>query len=296
MNNRRLTLGELSTVVAEAAQTVNSRPIAKKTGDPETGGPITPLHLQLGRATVEVPKMRFEEAPRLIQRLQFIEEARRQFWKKLMQQVFSGRMLSHKWTKNVRNVAVGDIVYLAEAENDDPTYRLGQIVEACPGEDGCVRTVRVQYTNPGKSEGKRSPHKTTTRPIHKVAVVVPVEYSFEDDTCDNEVGARGPRRDLMTKEEIAAAKALKKDPAKARVGEPEAGGVQPAVRKRRGRPKKSERPTTTEDKPRVEEQKDAEAAANAEAPPGAGGQPPAARRGRSRDLGPIEQRDRGRSC
>jgi hypothetical protein len=95
-----------------------------------------------------------------------------------------GTQLSHKWTKNVRNVAVGDIVYLAEAENDDPTYRSGQIVEACPGEDRCVRTVRVQYTNPGKSEGKRSQPKTTTRPIHKVAVVVPVEYVFEDDTCD----------------------------------------------------------------------------------------------------------------
>jgi hypothetical protein len=117
--------------------------------------------------------MWFEEAPGLTQRLQFIEEAKRQFWKKLMKQVFSGRMLSHKWTKNVRNVAVGDIVYLAEAENDDPTYRLGQVVEACPGEDGCVRTVTVQYTNPGKPEGKRSPPKTTTRPIQKVAVVVP---------------------------------------------------------------------------------------------------------------------------
>ncbi len=132
LNNRRLTLGELSTVVAEAAQIVNSRPIAKNTGDPETGGPITPLHLQLGRATVEVPKMKFEKAPRLTQRLQFKEEAKRQFWKKWMQQVFSGRMLSHKWTKNVRNGAIGDIVYLAETENDDPTFRLGQIVEAGP--------------------------------------------------------------------------------------------------------------------------------------------------------------------
>ena len=67
LNSRRLMLGELNTVVAEAAQMVNSRPIARNTGDPETGGPITPLHLQLGRATVEVPRMRFEEAPRLTQ-------------------------------------------------------------------------------------------------------------------------------------------------------------------------------------------------------------------------------------
>jgi hypothetical protein len=65
--------------------------------------------------------MRFEEAPRLTLRLQFIEEVKRQFWKKWMQQVFSGRMLSHKWTKNGRNVAVGDIVHLAKAENEDPT-------------------------------------------------------------------------------------------------------------------------------------------------------------------------------
>jgi hypothetical protein len=206
-----------------------------------------------------------------------------------MQQVFSGRMMRHKWTKNVRNVAVGDIVYLAEAENDDPTYRLGQIVEACPGEDGCVRTVRVQYTNPGKPEGKRSPPKTTTRPILKVAVVVPVEYVFEDDTCDNEIGTRGPKRDLKTKEEIEAARASKKDPARPKVEGPETDGAQPAVRKRRGRPKRSERPTAAEEEPRTGERNDAEAAVDARAPLEAGGQPPAARRGRSRDLGPRGQ-------
>jgi hypothetical protein len=207
-----------------------------------------------------------------------------------MQQVFSGRMLNHRWTKSVRNVAVGDIVYLAEAENDDPTYRLGQIVEACPGEDGCVRTVRVQYTNPGKPEGKRSPPMTTTRPIHKVAVVVPVEYVFEDDMCDNEIGSRGPKRDLKTKEEIEAAKASRKNSAKVEEGEPEKGGERPMVRKRRGRPKKLERPAAADNEPRAEEQKTAEAAVEAE------DQPPTVRRGRSRDLGPRGQRDRGRSC
>ncbi len=126
--------------------------------------------------------------------------------------------------------------------------------------------------------------------------MVPVEYVFEDDTCDNEVGSRGPKRDLKTKEEIEAAKASKKDPAKAKLGEPETGGARPAVRKRRGRPKKSEGPTTAEDKPRAEEQNGVGAAANLEAPQEAGDQTPAVRRGRSRDLGPRGQRDRGRSC
>ncbi len=196
----------------------------------------------------------------------------------------------------MRNVAIGDINYLAEAENDDPTYRLGQIVEACPGEDGCVRTVRVQYTNPGKPEGKRSPPKTTTRPIHKVAVVVPAEYVFEDDTCDNVIGSRCPRRVLKTKEEVEAAEALRKGSTKVKGEVPKKGGAQPAIRKRRGRPKKSERPATVGDGPQAEKQEVAEAAVEAEALQEAGNQLPAVRRGRSRDSGPRGQRDKGRSC
>jgi hypothetical protein len=151
-------------------------------------------------------------------------------------------------------------------------------------------------TNPGKSEEKRSPPKITTRPIHKMAVVVPVGYVFEDDTCDNEVGSRGLKCDLKTKEEAEAAGAPKRDPAKAKVEEPGTGEAQPAGRKRRGRPKRSERPTAADGKPRTESRNDAGAAAVEEAPLEVEGQPPTMRRGRSRDLRPREQRERGRSC
>jgi hypothetical protein len=139
-------MGEMGTIVAEAAQMVNSRPIARSTGDPESGGPITPLHLLLGRMSVEVPQMRFNEEPKLTQRLQFMEDAKKQFWNKWMSQVFGGRMLSHKWTKKERDVAAGDVVLLAEAENDDPTYRMGIVDSVKPREDGHVRTVNIRRT------------------------------------------------------------------------------------------------------------------------------------------------------
>ncbi len=74
--NRQFTLGKLSTVVAEATQMANSRPIARNSGDPETGRPIAPLHLLLGSASVEIPRLKFDEAPLLTKRLQFIAEAR----------------------------------------------------------------------------------------------------------------------------------------------------------------------------------------------------------------------------
>ncbi len=114
---------------------------------------------------------------------------------------------------------------------------------------------------------------------------------------DNVIGSRCPKRDLKTKGEREATKASRKDSAKVKEGEPEkGGGAQPAVRKRRGRHKKSKRPVAAEDEPRVKEQKTAEAAVEAEALQEARDQPPRVRRGRSRDLGPRGQRDRGRSC
>jgi hypothetical protein len=174
-------MGEMGTLMAEAAQMVNSRPIARSTGDPESGGPITPLHLLLGRSSVEIPQVRFNEALKLTQRLQFIEGTKKQFWHKWMSQVFGGRMLSHKWRKKEHDVAAGDVVLLAEAENDDPTNRMGIVDSVKPGEDGHVRTVNISYTNPGKEQGERSPPKITTRPIHKIAVIVPVDYVFEGD-------------------------------------------------------------------------------------------------------------------
>ncbi len=243
MANRRFTLGKLSTVVVEATQLVNSRPIARNTGDPETGGPITPLHLMLGRASVEVPRLKFHEAPRLTQRLQFIADAKEQFWKKWKQQVFSGRMLSHKWVKMEGSVPVGDFVSLAEAENEDPTYRLGVVEEAKPGEDGCVGTVSIRYTNQGKEPGRRSPHNITTRPIHKIAVIVLAGYVFEDDTGGGEANLRRPRHRPGVKEEADAMGVQEGGPAReAGPEEPEKAEPRPASRKGPGRPKKSVEP------------------------------------------------------
>jgi hypothetical protein len=125
LTRKRCTLGELSTIVAEAVQMVNSRQIAQSTSDLESGGPITPLNLHLGRPSVEVPQMRFNEAPRLTQRLQFVKNVKKQFWDKWMSQVFGGRMLSRKWTKRERNVAIGDVVLLAVVPKCQILYKMG---------------------------------------------------------------------------------------------------------------------------------------------------------------------------
>ncbi|MFN9939053.1 MAG: hypothetical protein ACK56I_06220, partial [bacterium] len=108
--------------------------------------------------------------------------------------------------------------------------------------------------------------------------------------------SRCPRRDLELREEIDAAKAPRKDPAKAKGEGPERGGARPAARRRRGRPKKAEKPPATGKGLQAGEQGTAGAAAEAGVLQEAGNQIPTTRRGQPRDLGPRRQRDRGRRC
>jgi hypothetical protein len=206
---RRYSYGELATVMAEAAQVVNSRPIARGSEDTQAGGPITPLHLQLGRATVEVPRVRFEEAPSLTRRLQHAGEGVKQFWKKWMHLVFQEKLLSRTWRKVKRDVAVGDVVYMLEKDDDDEFCRMGIVEEVKEGSDGHIRTATVRYTNPGGDPQNRSPPKLAVRPIHKLAVIVPADYRFEEDVA---VEPAGPPRKAEPGEEKREPTADKQGP------------------------------------------------------------------------------------
>ncbi len=95
---KRYSNRELAMVMAEAAQVVNSHPMARGSEDILAGSPNTPLHLQLGsRATVAVPRVRFEEATSFSRRLQHADKGVKQFWKKWMHLVFQEKLLSRTW-------------------------------------------------------------------------------------------------------------------------------------------------------------------------------------------------------
>ena len=56
------------------------------------------------------------------------------------------------------------------------------------GPDGHIRTATVRYTNPGGDPKHRSPPKLAVRPIHKLAVIVPADYRFEEDVTMEQAG------------------------------------------------------------------------------------------------------------
>jgi hypothetical protein len=142
--------------------------------------------------------------------------------------------------KTEGSVSVGEVLYLAEAENEDPTYRLGVVEEAKPGKYVCVGTISIRYTNTGKEPGRRSPHKITTRPIQKIAVIVPAGYVFEDNTGGGEDDLRRPRHRPSVKKEADAMGVQEGGLAReAGPEEPKKAEPRRASRKGPGRPKKS---------------------------------------------------------
>ena len=124
----------------------------------------------------------------------------KQFWKKWMHLVFQEKLLSRTWRKVKRNVAVGDVVYMMEKDDDDEFCRMGVVEEVKAGPDGCIRTATVRYTNPGGDPHHRSAPKLAVRPIHKLAVIVPVDYRFEEDLAMEQAESRGNTKRETAKE------------------------------------------------------------------------------------------------
>jgi hypothetical protein len=178
LEGKRCSWEEVGTLLCDAAHIVNSRPIAhgKATEDPLEGGPITPLHLQLGRASIEIPEATYDLQPSLTRRLQYVSEITAEFWKKWMAQVFQGHVLSHKWRKSHRDMKVDDLVLIKNENAAGVEYQRGRVKATFPGEDGHVRSAEIEYKNPSEKV-----FRTTVRPIQKLVVIVPVDYRHEDD-------------------------------------------------------------------------------------------------------------------
>ena len=144
LENRTCSFNELLTVFAEAALIVNSRPIgvAGRVEDTEAGMAVTPLHLMLGRATAEAPRIRLEEPVTTERHLRFLEELRRSFWRKWRAVVFQGLDWSAKWRHEQRDFRKGDVVLIKSETAAAATYRLALIECAYPSlSDNKVRKV-----------------------------------------------------------------------------------------------------------------------------------------------------------
>ena len=166
---------EFQTVVYEAAQLVNQRPIGKNPLTPNDGTYLCPNDLLLGRSTNQVPQGPFIEKSSTSQRLRFLQEIVNCFWKRWSREVFPNLVVEPKWHTERRNVRVGDVVMVQDSNVVRGEWKMGVIQSIMESGDGRVRNVEVAYKNGATNVRVR-------RAVQRLIVIVP----FEDDGKEDE--------------------------------------------------------------------------------------------------------------
>ena len=156
---------ELQTLLFEAAQLVNQRPIGLKPTQPNDGSYLSPNDLLLGRASPDVPQGPFKDRCSHKYRFDFVQRTVQCFWKRWTREIFPALVINPKWHVERRDVQKGDVVLIDDANEFRGKWTMGVIVETIPSLDGRIRRVKVMYKNP---------NETVERAVQKLIVLVPV--------------------------------------------------------------------------------------------------------------------------
>ena len=175
VRGRRLNYVELQTVLYQIANILNSRPLgiySQPGDDPLDGGPVTPNHLLLGRASSAVPSQEYDTNASLTKRIRFIRTIVQEFWDKWKIVAFDSLVPQYRWHKKFRCPQIGDVVLIQEETSKVAEFRLGVIIGLKLGLDRLARTLTIRYKKPGSNA---QAHGITTRPIQRVVTIVPIE-------------------------------------------------------------------------------------------------------------------------
>ncbi len=178
---KKLTHEETLTVLREAVQKFNSRPL---TWNPRPEGePLCVQDLMLGRAKPGQVEVKFESGKKLTKRFENVQRTQQEFWKRWIEEVFPEKLRQSKWRQEKRDLKVGDVVLRKDETAAGQTYKYAKVIKVRTSTDSKVRAADIEYKLPGESV-----FRTTTRPIHKLVLVVPVE---EQALAGNQAGEEG---------------------------------------------------------------------------------------------------------
>ena len=188
------TWGEFQTFVYMAANLANERPIdARAQSHEECVEYITPNTLLLGRASAKGDPGDFEFEGYPYKRLRVIQSEVDKFWKKWCQLAGPNLFVRSKWHTRERNVAVGDIVWLADQNALRGQFKLARVISVNPDKEGIVRDVNVKTfpsypvmikKTTGEAMSKRAgtekkatkiPATILHRDVRRLVVLIPVE-------------------------------------------------------------------------------------------------------------------------
>ena len=169
----------LLTVMAEAMNILNSRPLTRNSDSPSDLEPLTPNHLLHLRPSPSLPPGVFCKedlySKRAWKQAQYLVNV---FWRRWTKEYLPTLMERRKWNSPKENLKAGDVVLLADEAYPRGQWPLAVVVEAELSKDGYVRTVKVRTSSTVATRAKRKRNeecKTSTtvltRPVTKLCVL-----------------------------------------------------------------------------------------------------------------------------
>jgi hypothetical protein len=115
-------------------------------------------------------EVKLESGKKLTKRFENVQQVQREFWKRWIEEVFPQRLKQSKWKQEKRDLKAGDIVLRKDETAAGQTYKYAKVTKVHTSSDGKVRAADIEYKLPGESV-----FRTTTRPIHKLVLIIPIE-------------------------------------------------------------------------------------------------------------------------
>nr|XP_021326620.1 uncharacterized protein LOC110438467 [Danio rerio] len=163
-----LTYSEMHTALQIAANLANERPIDARAQNQEGCIQyVTPNSLLLGRASQSGDIKTFDFSSYPFKRLQAMQSLVNKFWERWSQLAGPNLFIRSKWHTTHRNVAIGDIVWIADQNALRGQFKLGRVISVNPDSKGVVRDVNIRtfpsypvlITKPSKARANSSESK-----------------------------------------------------------------------------------------------------------------------------------------
>ena len=183
VSNKRLSILQWETICQQISNSINNLPIGlgNKSEMLENLDILTPNRLILGRNNTRSPTVPLEITHDVRKIIQSNNDVFKAWFKEWMVSYVPLLVDQPKWFISDRSMAVGDVVLLLKSDKIfDLQYQYGIVVKTIESKDGVIRSVEVEYQNPGENTKRR-----TTRGVRELVVIHPVdELSLSKELWD----------------------------------------------------------------------------------------------------------------
>ena len=164
-----LNFSELQTIMFEAAELVNERPIGLHPSSPEEGVYLCPNDLLLGRASSSIPQGPFQERCPDKHRFEFLQKIVNCFWRRWIREIFPNVLVRPKWHTQQRDLKKGDVVLVQDLNLVRGKWKMALVEKPILSLDRRVRRAIISYKT---DEGS---HSKVERPVQNLILIAAAE-------------------------------------------------------------------------------------------------------------------------